>query len=264
MRGKTLAGIAEFEGLGLHSGVPVTVRVHPGEEGIFFRCGDGRWKASPENVTDTTRCTRLGEVSTIEHIMSAFAGLEITDAEVELTAGELPALGGSARGYVEELQRAGLQDLAEREFQKPFKRIYLHEGDAKIAIASGEGHWGFTYDAKERWPNEQSFESLDVVGQYAMEIAPARTFALIEEIPMVVQMGLGKGLDESSALILGEGGYKNDALFDDEPARHKLLDFIGDLYLAGVPIRLLNATARGSGHRTHVMAAKLLLDHLTA
>src|SRR5687768_16628114 len=101
---RTLANLARFEGLGLHSGVPVVVTVHPAEDGIAFRVGRGRWAATPENVSDTTRCTKLGEVGTIEHIMSAFCGLEITDAEVEWTAGELPALDGSAIQYVQDFE----------------------------------------------------------------------------------------------------------------------------------------------------------------
>jgi UDP-3-O-[3-hydroxymyristoyl] N-acetylglucosamine deacetylase len=264
MTRRTLAGEARFEGLGLHSGVPVHVCVHPAEDGIHFRLGASRWKATPSNVSDTTRCTRLGEISTIEHMMSALAGLEITDAEVELDAGELPAAGGSALGYVEELQRVGLADLGEVEVSLPFKRVFHHEGSVKIAIGKGSGHWGYTYDLGERWPGVQPFESTDVVSDYGAEIAPARTFALLEEVPHVRAAGLAKGLDETSALILGPSGYENRALFVDEPARHKLLDFIGDLYLAGIPIRLLNATAEGSGHRTNVAAAQLLLDHIGA
>jgi len=259
----TLASDVEFEGLGLHTGVTVKVRVRPAEDGIHFRAGQHRWEARPENVTDTTRCTKLGEVSTIEHIMSAFAGLEITDVEIEVEGGELPALGGCSIGYVDAFRETGLKDLGEFEPKSPFKRVYLEADHVKIAIGKGDGHWGFTYDVGERWPHQQTFECPHIIDCYEKDIAPARTFALAEEIPMVVQMGLGKGLDESSALILGEGGYKNDARFQDEPARHKLLDFLGDLYLAGVPARLLNASATGSGHRTHVQAAKLLLEHLS-
>ncbi len=258
MRRRTLAGEAHFEGRGLHSGVPVEVRVIPWESGIHFRHGTERWQAIPENVTDTSRCTRLGGVSTIEHLMSAFAALQITDAEVELTAPELPGMGGNALGYYQTLSRIGTYDLGEREAAVPFKRVYFHEGPVQIAIGRGAGHWRYTYNAGDRWPGEQSFEATDVLGQYLQEIAPARTFALAEELPMIKQYGLGQGLDESSALVLGDDGYQNAANFPDEPARHKLLDLIGDLYLSGIPISLLNVTSTASGHRTNVEAAKLL------
>src|SRR5437868_1120495 len=96
-----------FEGLGLHGGQPVRVVVHPGEGGIWFRSGPERVAALPQNVSDTTRCTRLGPVSTIEHLMSAFAGLEITDAEVEVEGGELPAMDGSAAPFARRLLESG-------------------------------------------------------------------------------------------------------------------------------------------------------------
>ncbi|HVT13785.1 MAG TPA: UDP-3-O-acyl-N-acetylglucosamine deacetylase [Fimbriimonadaceae bacterium] len=256
---RTLSREVVFEGLGLHSGIPVRVTVHPGEAGIWFRLGSGRWQARPENVTDTTRCTKLGDVSTIEHLMSALAGLEITDVEVELTAGELPALDGSALGYVEGFRKAGFASLPDGEMRELFSRVFFQDLPVKIAIGKGDGHWRYTYEVADRWPGEQAHEALDVVAAYAGEIAPARTFALAEEVPMVLAAGLAKGLDIEKALILGIEGYKNDARFPDEPARHKLLDLIGDLYLAGIPARLLNVSAEKSGHRTNVEAAARLL-----
>lgn len=259
---RTLAEPVRFEGLGLHFGEPVTVTVHPAEDGIHFRSPAGRWRAVAENVTDTTRCTRLGEVSTIEHLMSALAGLEVTEAEVELTAGELPAMDGSALPYVREFQRVGTVTVGEWEPPALFKRVFLQEESLKIAIGRGDGHWRYSYHAGDRWPGEQSYESLDIVSAYAEEVAPARTFAMAEEIPAILQMGLAKGLDAEKALIIGLDGYKNDALFEDEPARHKLLDLIGDLYLSGIPIRNLNVAAERSGHRSNVQAAKLLREHL--
>lgn len=254
----TVKDSVEFEGLGLHGGDPVRVLVHPGENGIAFRTASGRWPALAEFVTDTTRCTRLGEISTIEHLMSALAGLEITDAEVEVYGGEMPALDGSAKGFVEALVATGLDPVGDGESQVPFKRVFLQEENIKIAIGKGEGHWRYEYDLGERWPGHQIFESFDVVLEYRKEIAPSRTFALAEEIPAILQMGLAKGLDEDSALVLGIEGYKNEPRYEDEPARHKLLDLIGDLYLAGIPIRFLNVAAERSGHASNVRAAALL------
>lgn len=258
---KTLAAPVHFEGLGLHTGVPVKVTVHPGESGIAFRLGGTRTAAHPENVTDTTRSTRLGEVGTVEHLMSAFAGLEITDAEVELDAPELPGMDGSSTGYVQSLLAAGFQALGEGEVPPLFSRVFLQEDDGtKVAIAKGTGHWRYVFTTADRWPGEQPFEAEDIVGIYPEAIAPARTFAFAEEIPTIIQMGLGKGLDETSALILGIEGYKNDCRFEDEPARHKLLDLMGDIYLAGVPIRALSVVAERSGHRANVHAAKMLAE----
>lgn len=258
----TLREKVEFEGLGLHGGQPVRVRVHPGSDGLFFRTSGGRWEAIATNVTDTTRSTKLGEVATVEHMMSALAGLEITDAEIEVEGGEMPALDGSAQGFVEGMLAAGLEELGSGQIEPLFKRVFFHEEPIKIAIGKGEGHWKYLYDLGDRWPGLQEFESYLSPEAYAREIAPARTFALVEEVPQILEFGLAKGLDQETALILGIEGYKNEARFEDEPARHKLLDLIGDLYLSGVPVRLLNVAAERSGHATNVRAAALLREHI--
>ena len=257
---RTVKNTVSLSGRGLHGGEPVDVRIHPGDEGIAFRLGNRRFAAIPENVTDTTRCTRLGEISTIEHAMSALAGLEVTDAEIELSAPELPGLDGSAKEYVQAIRAIGLKEIGTTHVYPPFKRVFLQEEPVSLAAAKGEGHWRYEYLTGDRWPGSQVFESEHVAESYAKEIAGARTFALVEELPFIKQMGLGQGLDESSALILGNAGYENLARFEDEPARHKLLDLIGDLYLSGIPIRLLNVVAVRSGHRMNVAFAKQLAD----
>jgi len=117
---RTVAADAVFEGLGLHSGEPVRVIVHPGEQGIRFNGVSAR----PENVSDTTRCTCLGEVSTIEHLMSALCGLEITDADVEVDGREMPGLDGSALGYVAGLSATGFSALGSAEAPDLFSVLH--------------------------------------------------------------------------------------------------------------------------------------------
>ena len=255
---RTLSEPVTLEGRGLHGGAPVTVTVQPGERGIAFRLGADRILARPENVSDTTRCTRLGTVGTVEHIMSALAGLGITDAEIELTAPELPGLDGSSAPYLAAM-RGRTADFGSFEIEPPFSRVFLQEGDIKIAAGKGEGRWRFEYDTGARWPGRQDFET-EVPSGYEGEVAPARTFALSEELVPIIEAGLGQGLDRDSALVLGMEGYKNDPRFEDEPARHKLLDLIGDLYLSGVPIAALNVVGTRSGHRTHVKVAALVAE----
>lgn len=253
----TLTESVTFEGLGLHSGVPVRVVVHPGEKGIAFRLGSTRLSATPELVKDTTRCTKLGEISTIEHLMSALAGLQITDAEIELSANELPSLDGSAKPYVESMS-SKTTEIGDAELPDLFERVFIQEGDVKIAISNGNGQWRYTFDTGERWPGAQVYETFDVIKDYPEQIAPSRTFGFQEEIPLLVEAGLARGLNLETALVLGQTEYANFALFEDEPARHKLLDLIGDLYLAGVPISCLNVVAERSGHKANVKAANLL------
>lgn len=255
---RTIERDVVFEGLGLHSGVPVVVTIRPSDQGILFRCPAGAWSAVPENVTDTTRCTRLGEISTIEHLMSALCGMELTDVDIELTANELPAMDGSSKPFVEGLAGAGNRVIGERTLRPPYSRLYVHDGEAKVAVAAGEGHWRYEFVTGMRWPGAQVFEVTNLPEGYAESIAPARTFGFEDEVPHLHAMGLARGLDLTSALVLGREGYVNEPRFSDEPARHKLLDAIGDLYLAGVPARFLSVVAERSGHRLHVdLAARL-------
>lgn len=255
---RTVTDSVRIEGLGLHTGVSVQLTIHPGDNGIAFRYGATRTAATPENVSDTRRSTKLGEIGTIEHLMSAFAGLEITDAEVELTEPELPGLDGSAAPFVQSILEVGVADISEAEIPGLYSRIFLQELPLKIAVGKGTGHWRYEYETGDRWPGSMHYESLDIIASYPTEIAPARTFVLTEEFPMIEQFGLGRGLTRESVIILGENGYENDVRLPDEPARHKLLDMLGDLYLSGFPARFLNVVGTRNGHTANVKMAAMM------
>ncbi len=256
----TVAATVEIEGVGLHSGEPVRVRILPSESGIEFRLGTETVRATPENVTDTKRCTRLGPIAMVEHLMSALSALEITDAIVEVSAPELPGLDGSAARYYDAVAAAGKVSVGTATVSKLFSRLFLQEDAVKVAVGSGTGHWRYLYDVSPRWPGVQAFETPDVIAAYREEIAPARTVVLSEEIEYAIQNGMGKGLDATSVLIVGKEGYDNPpARFENEIARHKLLDLMGDLYLSGVPARLLNVVSERGGHRSNVLCAANLL-----
>ena len=258
----TVGGDVVLTGRGLHSGVPCSVRIRASGHGIHFISGGEAVEAKAENVTDTARCTRLGHVSTVEHCLSALWGLGVTDAVVEVEGSELPGLDGSARPYVEALLATGFYGVGELHIDGPFSRVYHVDGNVKLAMAAGESRWRYTYDLGERWPGEQSFEALLTSESYATEVAPARTIVLEEEIELARRAGLGQGLDEGGVVAIGTAGYLTDVRFPDEPARHKLLDLIGDLALSGVPAAVLNVTADRSGHRTNVEAAAKLARHV--
>jgi len=216
--------------------------------------------ATPENVADTTRCTKLGPISTIEHAMAALAGLEITDVDVVLDAPELPALDGSASTFAECLAGVGFEVGESVEWPDLFSRVFIHEPEGKIAISAGSGQWRYEFQSDAQWPRYQDYETFDVVEDFRTEIAPARTFGFEAEIPAIRAAGLAQGLDFESALVIGAEGYVNEPRFPDEPARHKLLDAIGDIYLAGIPIRFLNLVGERSGHRINVEAARRLRE----
>ncbi|MCH7904166.1 MAG: UDP-3-O-acyl-N-acetylglucosamine deacetylase [Armatimonadetes bacterium] len=259
-RRKTLTHPAVFEGLGLHSGEPVTVEIKAGEHGLAFTHNGERFESIPENVTDTARCTKLGTISTIEHLMSAFAAHGVTDAEVMVSGGELPALDGASKAYFDGISAAGLTVLGERSVAGPSETIVHEEDDVRVEVSSGSGVWRFEFECGDRWPHSQHFEISLGARAYAEEVAPARTFAFEDEMEMVREAGLGQGLDETTAFLIGSYGYVNETKFEDEPVRHKMLDLIGDLYLSGVPVELLNVVALRSGHTANVAVAQKLRD----
>ncbi len=255
---QTLDTDLTFEGPGLHRGEPTRVVISGGNEGIQFRQGSNRIEAIPENVSDTSRCTRLGDIGVIEHLMSALAAAGITDAEIEVTGCELPAADGCAGPYIQALLAAPRKALRSVEVEGLFARVYEKSETHSVAIGRGEGWWRYEFLTGDRWPGVQDFELKLNPETYAQEIAPARTFCFAEELPHLEQAGLGQGLDATTALVLGVSGYENEARFPEEPARHKLLDLIGDLYLAGLPPQFLNVVAERSGHRANVAAAAKL------
>ena len=248
---RTLVEPVILTGLGLHSGHPVTVTIHPADSGIAFRCGGSRVVAAPSSVTSTSWHTKLGDIGTVEHLMSAFAGLGITDAEVELSYPELPGLDGSAAGYVAVLRT---QPLDEAEVLLPRNEIVVDAPGVSIKAQAGSGVWTYTFG---HGAGTQTF-TCRLPRDYPAEVAPARTTAIADQVPALVAQGLGQGLDMSSVVLVGPDGYANTPRFPDEPARHKLLDLVGDVYLTGVPVGLLDVTASFSGHTTNVRLATLL------
>lgn len=258
---KSLASHIDFSGQGIHSGEESRVHISPGDRGIWFHFGGDEISATPENVSRTPRSTWLGPIRTIEHLMSAFAGLEITDAEVAVEKSpELPILGGGSKEYVDGLITAGIRPTGVVSSFSFFGRAHAQNGHARIAVSVGEGKWKYEYDTGQRWPGKQVFEYKFEPSTYQSEIAPARTFALAEELESLMESGLGKGGNEQNTLILGSDGYLTPCLFPDEPPRHKILDCIGDLALTGIPARFLNVSATGSGHEMNVIVAKRIVE----
>ncbi|MEZ5163849.1 MAG: UDP-3-O-acyl-N-acetylglucosamine deacetylase [Fimbriimonadaceae bacterium] len=260
---QTLRESVTLEGPGLHSGGPVSVTIHPARDGIHFRLGSERIEAHVRNVTDTSRCTMLGSISTVEHVLSALAGLAITDAEIEVSGGELPAADGCSQPYVEAFESVGYESCGTLEIEGPFARVYAVEGQAKFAVAAGEGWWRAEFELEDCFIGRQEVEMSWTPTRYAADVAPARTVVLEWEMEMVKQYGLGKGLDESSCLGIGREQYMNPARFSDEPVRHKLLDLIGDLSLAGVPVEALDVVGERCGHAVNILAAQRLAERVT-
>ncbi|MCH8274547.1 MAG: UDP-3-O-acyl-N-acetylglucosamine deacetylase [Armatimonadetes bacterium] len=256
----TVASSAAFVGVGIHSGDECRVVVRPGNEGIIFRSDGARIPAVPEEVSRTPRSTWLGPIRTVEHLMSALAGAEITDAEVDVEGEELPILDGGAMEYLRGIDCAGTKETGRRAALRVSGTVGLENGLQQISVALGDGRWRYEFDSGDRWPGRQSVEVRLTPARYAREIAPAKTTVFEDEIEAVRASGLGLGGNEKNTLVIGQAGYLTESRFPDEAPRHKLLDCIGDLALSGVPVRFLNVVAHRTGHEMNVRAAARLAE----
>ncbi|HEX3436141.1 MAG TPA: UDP-3-O-acyl-N-acetylglucosamine deacetylase [Pseudacidobacterium sp.] len=268
---QTIASPIEFSGVGLHSGAPVQMRLLPAPagSGIVFRRTDldnFEIPATCRNVAKVSYATSLMRqsvlISTTEHLLSALIGRGIDNVIVELDNLELPILDGSAQPYIEAFEQVGVKmQRRKREYLRILKNVEVHDGDKFIGVYPGE-RYSISYHIDFPPPiGKQAFIVDLASGRYGREIAPARTFGFKEDEQVLRNMGLIRGVSESSAIILTRRGVINGPLrFDDEFVRHKVLDLIGDLALAGRQI-LGRVVAERAGHAMHTaLVAKLLKD----
>jgi UDP-3-O-[3-hydroxymyristoyl] N-acetylglucosamine deacetylase len=246
---RTLKNVIRATGVGLHSGetVYLTLRPAPANTGIIFRRVDldpvVEIEAKAENVGETSMSTTLiqhGErVSTVEHLLSAFAGLGIDNAYIDLNAPEVPIMDGSAGPFVFLVQSAGIEEQSEaKKFIRIKKAVLLEEGDKWGKFEPFEGFKvSFTIDfqhpafADRPQEVEVDFSSTSFV----REVSRARTFGFMKDIEKLRENNLALGASVDNAIALDEDSVVNeDGLrYEDEFVRHKVLDAIGDLYLLG-------------------------------
>jgi UDP-3-O-[3-hydroxymyristoyl] N-acetylglucosamine deacetylase / 3-hydroxyacyl-[acyl-carrier-protein] dehydratase len=297
---KTIGGIRELQGKGLHTGNTVCLRFLPApvNQGIVFKrvdvYEDNTIPALADYVTDTSRGTTISNgkvtVRTMEHMLAAITGLHIDNITIEINSEETPIIDGSALSYITLLQEAGIVEQdAERKVYKIEKRIEIYdkEKDVHIYIEPCDTlKISCTIDYKTHIiPIQQvTMESID---DFAEHFAPARTFAFLHEIEPMLKHGLIKGGDLHNAIIfidhviseeeqqrlikyfnmpeikvMKEGILNNVELrFENEPARHKLIDILGDMTLVGIPFTG-HIFANRPGHKTNTDFAKIIRNHL--
>jgi UDP-3-O-[3-hydroxymyristoyl] N-acetylglucosamine deacetylase len=248
---RTLRRAVSCSGVGVHSGVEVEMTLRPAapETGIVFRRVDLAGKptvaARHENVTDTRLCTGVGAdgqtlVGTIEHLMAAFAGLDVDNALVDLGGPEVPAMDGSAAPFVELINNVGLiEQAASRRYIEILEPIRVSDGIRSASLLPAvESSVSLAINFDNPVVGRQVFEYKFARDGFETEVAPARTFGFIDDIDRLRAAGLALGGSLDNAVVVGEEGVLNPGglRFDDEFVRHKVLDAIGDLYLAGAPI----------------------------
>jgi UDP-3-O-[3-hydroxymyristoyl] N-acetylglucosamine deacetylase/3-hydroxyacyl-[acyl-carrier-protein] dehydratase len=275
---KTLAKPVSVEGLGLFGGKPCLMRMMPAgvDQGIGFvrtDIGPARVSATISQVAPRPRRTALTdgkvEVETVEHVLSALAGMGVDNATVELSAAETPSTDGSPLPFVRAIQEAGVQEQnAPRRPLVITEAVAVSHGEAMIAALPGPTDWlDVLYDLD--YSNMPSI-GRQVLGfrlgkdNYVSQLAPARTFLLEQEAREFQSKGIGVHLTTREVLVMGaDGPIDNELRFDDEHVRHKVCDLVGDLALLGRPLHG-RVVAYKSGHELNHMLVRRLAQAATS
>jgi len=274
LKQRTLKQTISATGVGLHSGekVTLTLKPAPADHGVVFQRVDlpdtPAMRVAPTAVNDTRLSSALefsgARVATVEHLMSALAGLGVDNVLIELTAAEVPIMDGSSGPFIYLLQTAGLQELeVPKKFVRILKPVEVIDGDKWAKFTPHHGFRAeFTIDfAHPVFEFSGKTVTIDYDSQsYVDEISRARTFGFMHEVEYLRANGLAKGGSLDNAIVLDEYKVLNGGglRYDDEFAKHKVLDAIGDLYILGYPI-IGQFTAFKSGHALNNQLLRALL-----
>lgn len=274
-RQATLASELEFQGVGLHSGFKVTVRLVPAppETGIVFRRPDlsgFEIEALRRNVAKVNHATTLMKrgvmISTVEHILSAVYGLGIDNLYVDVDSLEIPILDGSARPYTEAIQRVGfrLQD-SRRQYLQVLRPFCWGENDKSVAIEPSDCfRVSCVIDFPHPLIRRQELHLVVDADAYARQVSYARTFGFYREVEAMLKNNLIRGGSFDNAIVLSDDGIMNGELRQpDEFVRHKTLDLIGDVALLGKPL-LGRLKAYCAGHAAHTTFVGKFLEQKDA
>ncbi len=269
---QTIRSSVECRGVGLHSGAPVVMRILPAPTGtgIVFRRSDldgFEIEAVSRNVARVSYATSLMKkgvlISTTEHLLSAFIGMGIDNAIVELDNLELPILDGSARPFVEMIRKAGIRkQRRQRKYLRIRRELEMQEGGKAIAVYPAD-RYSVSYSINFPHPliGKEMFQVELSNGNYLRHIAAARTFGSRADEKAMRNMGLIRGASRENCIVLTRDGIENPPLrFADEFVRHKVLDLVGDLALLGKQI-LGRVVADRAGHAMHTaLVSRILRD----
>jgi UDP-3-O-[3-hydroxymyristoyl] N-acetylglucosamine deacetylase len=276
IRQRTLKTTVRATGVGLHTGhkVSMVLRPAPIDTGVVF-CrsdlpGNPAIPAHALNVSNTTMATVIekngARVSTVEHLMSAFAGLGIDNVFVDVSAEEVPIMDGSAGTFVFLIQSAGIEEqAAPKRYVRVLKRLEIQDGDKLVRVEPFDGFKvGFSIEFKHPVFEASTSEVEVDFGEvsFVREVSRARTFGFTQEVEMLRTKGLARGGSLDNAIVIDDFRVLNaeGLRMDDEFVRHKALDAVGDLYLLGRP--LIGAFyGRKSGHAmNNQLVRKLIAD----
>ncbi|HEX3549764.1 MAG TPA: UDP-3-O-acyl-N-acetylglucosamine deacetylase [Candidatus Elarobacter sp.] len=255
-----------FEGAGLHTGAPARVRVSPAAAtaGLRFRLnGAVEFPARADYVVETVRATVVGtgehRVSTVEHLLSALLGCGVDNALIEVDGPEIPVEDGSAKVFADAIAAVGLRTLSEARMRwLPAQPMIFRDGDKLLVIAPAAT---FRVRMTVDYPapvGAQYVEAEIVPDVYRRDVAPNRTFGFLHEVESLIKRGLAQGGTLDNAVVFGPDGPLGPLRAPDEPARHKILDLVGDFALLGAYPQC-EVIAIKSGHKLHCTALRELV-----
>lgn len=269
----TLAGEADFSGVGLHSGEPCKVKLRPGpaDSGLVLRAGGQEEKLRPSLGKGDGHCNAISfgknlEVMTVEHLLSAVSGMGVDNAVIEVEGPEIPGLDGSALEFAKAIRAAGVvEQAAPRAVFIPRAPVSVGSASAGIvAYPAPDGAFAVTYilDYKESSLARGTHHYKLDPDSYLAEIAPARTFVMREHADAMLAAGLGKGANPKNTVVLdGDRVVDNELRFPNECVRHKILDLIGDLAILNRRLGV-HIVASRSGHRQNCELAAALAQEI--
>jgi len=273
-RQTTIAREIEVTGTGVHSGAPVSVILHPAaaDTGLrFLVTKRGRVvaeiPASVEHVKNLTLCTVIGNdagvtVGTVEHLLAALRGLSVDNCIIEIDSKEVPIMDGSAAPFVDVIDEVGIRELSSpRRYIKVLKPVRVQEGECWGELTP---HTGFSLDVEIDFPTDligKQRLAVDMTpGVFRNEICRARTFGFMSDVERLWKAGLALGANLTNTIAIGDGKIMNPEglRYSQEFVRHKLLDAVGDLTLAGKPLLGAYRSVKG-GHRLNSLVVQALL-----
>lgn len=270
---RTLQLRTQIDGVGLHSGKPVRLSLHPApvDSGVVFVRSDLPHRveipARADHVLDTTLNTMLGRgdvrIGTVEHLMAALYGLGVDNVRVELDGPEVPILDGSAAEWVRLIETAGIRaQKAPRKVMVVRKPVVIQEGDKEVRLTPAAA-FSVACEIDFRHPliTDQKFALEVSARSFVREIAQARTFGFVREVDYLRSRGLAQGGSLANAIVIDDFHILNPEglRFPDEFVRHKILDAIGDLSLVGLPL-IGQLHARKTGHALNLKLTQRLLS----
>lgn len=270
----TLAHPTSISGVGLHSGQPATLTMHPAPVGtgvVFYQKTSSEVHTCPayiKHLRPMDLCTTIGingfQIQTVEHLLSALAGLEVDNAYLELDGNEIPAVDGSAAPFVEVLQSTGLVKQSQlRTYLKIVHPISVGDDSRSLTVYPASlPKISYSIDYSHPLIQNQTYEYDCSSTEFQRNIAGARTFAFRHEVEYLWSRGLGIGGSLENTLVFSETDLLNDTgfRFHDECVRHKILDLVGDLSLLGIPV-IGHFVADRGGHSLHAELVQAILEN---